>query len=335
MSEVSRDYQSLVSRISSAYEEARTQAARQVAHGAVQAYWAIGQHIVEFEQAGEARADYGAGLMDRLAKDLGRQHGRGFSRSNLKNMRALYLAFPNRQTLSGDLGWSIYCELIKIEGEQERGFYEAQCRNEGWSVRELKRQKASGLFERLALSSDTEGVTRLAQEGQVVTAPSDLIRDPYVLEFLGLPELGHYDEQELEARLIHKLQDFLLELGKGFAFVGSQYRMTLANRHYYADLVFYHCILKCYVIIDLKVGEVQHEHIGQMNLYLNYFSTEVNADDDNPPIGLILAKEKDDILVEYATGGLTNQLFVSRYLLHLPDKKLLAERLRDMLEDEA
>ena len=324
------DYQRLVSRIDETYRQGMRQATQAVNIHMVETYWAIGQYIVEFEQGGAARAEYGQALLKRLSRDLQAKHGRGFSRSRLTYMRRLYQCFPKRATLSHILSWSHYVELIKIEDELERGFYLQQTLRERWSIRELKRQKQTGLFQRLALSKDKAEVLRLAQQGQVLEKPQDLLRDPYVFEFLGLPARVIPHEAKLEQLLIDHLQQFLLELGKGFAFLGRQYRISLDNRHFYVDLVFYHRILKCFVLIDLKTGEVGHEDVGQMNLYLNYIQQEENQPDDNAPIGIILGTGKHEVSVSYALAGLSNQVFVSRYQLHLPD----AEELRQLVEKD-
>ncbi len=251
-------------------------------------------------------------------------------------MRLLYIAYPKRQTLSGKLSWSHYVELLSISDDVGRSFYEKQSIVENWSVRELKRQRNTALFERIALSRDKNEVAALASQGQIIETSKDIVKDPYVFEFLDMPEKGVWPpERSLENALIDKRGYFLLELGKGFAFIRQQYRLTLNNIHYYVDLVFYHRILKCFVLIDLKTGKVNHQDVGQMNLYLNYFKREKNMHDDNAPIGIILAADKDEILVEYATGSISNQLFVSQYQLYLPDKKLLKEKLRLFMNEEA
>lgn len=266
-----------------------------------------------------------------LSKSL--RHGRGFSRSNLQSMRLFYQRFPICQTLSGKLSWSHYTELLGISDELTFSFYLKQAEKESWSVRELKRQVNSSLFERLALSKDKKGILDLAKNGEIISAET-LVKDPYIFEFLDFKERSQWLEQDLEESLVNKLGQFLLELGKGFAFIGKQYRITLDNTHFYIDLVFYHRILKCFVLIDLKKGKVSHGDIGQMNLYLNYFSAEENMEGDNPPIGIVLGADKNDILVEYATAGLTNQLFVSKYQLYLPDKEILREKLFFILNKE-
>ena len=288
--------------------------------------------LVEFEQGGKVRAEYGKQLLVNLAKDLTLQNGKGFNRTNLTYMRKLYLAFPKCGTLSHKLTWSHYYEILKCDDPLEMQFYLKQCIKEGWKVRELKRQMKSALFQRLALSTDKEGVLALANEGHQVMKPKDIIRDPFVLEFTGLPLKKRYKENDLEAALKSNMEKFLLELGRGFAFIGRQYVMHIGSRQFKVDLVFYHCILKCYVLIDLKRAEIRHNDIGQMNLYLNYFKTEVCQPDDNPPIGIVLGAKKDELLMEYALEGITNQLFAARYQLYLPKREELQEQLDKLLE---
>ena len=295
--------------------------------------WEIGRYIVEYEQKGDKRASYGTNLLDRLSRDLTLRHGKGFSRSNVSKMRQLYINFPIVQTLSAQLSWSHYTEILKEEDPLAIRFYTKQCEKERWSVRELKRQMKSCLFQRLALSRDKESVLELSQHGLELQSPRDIVKDPFVLEFIGIPEQATYLEGELEERLIRNLEGFLLELGKGFAFIGRQYRINVGSRHFYIDLVFYHRILKCFVLIDLKRGEIEHNDIGQMNLYLNYFKQEENTEDDNEPIGIVLGAYKDQILVEYAMQGISNNLFVSRYQLYLPDKEELQKELSRLLEN--
>jgi predicted nuclease of restriction endonuclease-like (RecB) superfamily len=325
-----KNYQSLKKEIGELLAKGREQAGRAVNAFLLQTYWQIGRHIVEFEQKGSEKSEYGSELLDRLSKDLTLEFGKGFSRSNLFQIRQFYLKFPKIQTASGQLSWSHYAEIIKAENDLERNFYLKECEKENWSVRELKRQMKSMLFHRLALSKDKKGALELAEKGTEIEKPEDIIKDPYIFEFLGIRQ-KHFPESELEAKLIDNLEQFLLELGKGFAFIGRQYRITLSNRHFFVDLVFYHRILKCFVLIDLKRGEIEHNDIGQMNLYLNYFAREENVEDDNPPIGIVLGAYKDRILVEYATENITNQLFVSKYELYLPNKKLLASELEKLL----
>jgi predicted nuclease of restriction endonuclease-like (RecB) superfamily len=326
-------YQGLLEQISNTYTAGRGAALQAVNTQLVRTYWQVGRQIVEFEQGGKERAEYGASLMSQLATDLRLRHGKGFSRSNLIYMRLLYLRYPIGQTPSDLLSWSHYVELLMLDDPLERSFYEQQAIQERWSVAELKRQKAASLFLRLAASKDKAGILQLAQQGQVVAQPEDLLREPYVFEFLKIPEFGQVSETQLEQALSQHLQQFLLELGKGFTFVGRQYRITVSNTHYKVDLVFYHRILRCFVLIDLKMGSIQHYDIGQMNLYLGYFAKEENMPDDQPPIGIILSRSKDELLVEYATYQMNSQLFVQKYQLYLPDREELRREIEQTLRE--
>lgn len=330
----SPDYTNLLSRIASIYADGQATAVQSVQRTLLLTYWQIGQTIVEFEQGGQARADYGSEVLPRLSRDLSHKFGKGFSRSGLNHMRLLYKRYPYFALLSHKLTWAHYVELAKIDHELERSFYEKQAIAERWTIRELRRQKQSALFLRLAASRDKDGILALARRGHVVEKPADVLRDPYVFEFLKIAEPYHVSEKTLETRLLDHLQTFLLELGKGFTFVGRQYRITLNNTHYKVDLVFYHRLLRCFVLIDLKVADVRHADIGQMNMYMGYFAEEENAEGDNPPIGIILTREKDDLLVKYATYGMDSQLFVSKYQLYLPDADQLRQTLEAALSDE-
>jgi predicted nuclease of restriction endonuclease-like (RecB) superfamily len=327
-------YSGLKTQISELLLIGREQAGRAINTILVQTYWKIGRHIVEFEQEGKDKAEYGSELLDRLSRDLSIEFGKGFSRSNLTYMRKFYSAFQNSETLSHKLSWSHYFEILKSENDIEIGFYSKQCEKENWSVRELKRQMKSMLFHRIAISKDKQAILSLSEKGAEIQSPSDIIKDPFVFEFLGIPDSVTFTEGELESKLIQNLQNFLLELGKGFAFIGRQYRISLGGRHFFVDLVFYHRILKCFVLIDLKRGEIDHQDVGQMNLYLNYFRKEENTEGDNPPIGIVLGAYKDQILVEYATENISNQLFISKYQLYLPNKQQLATELEKLLDIE-
>ena len=327
------DYQSLLQSISNRYEQGRANIAAYVNTEIVSTYWQIGQYIVEFEQGGSSKATYGKGLLENLSKDLSLAYGKGFSLSNIKRMRQFYTVFPIGAELPHQLSWTHFVELLKIDDKLERSFYMQQVMLEKWSTTELIRQKKVSLFLRLAASKDKEGILKLAHQGQIIEKPADLIREPYVLEFLKIPEPYHLSETDLETRLIEHLQHFLLELGKGFAFIGRQYRITLGNRNHYVDLVFYHRILKCFVLIDLKKEEAGYEAVGQMNMYLGYFENEENTDGDNPPIGIVLAKEKDDLLVQYAMHNISSQLFVSKYQLYLPDRDELQALIEKQLHN--
>ncbi len=328
------EYVRLVSHISDLWDGAKNKAVYAVNAELINANWQTGQYIVEFEQGGNAKAKYGDKLLVNLSKDLTRLKGRGFSRSNLNYMRKLYLAFPICETLSHKLTWSHYFELLKCDDPLEMKFYMKECIKEGWKVRELKRQINSSLFQRLALSTDKEGVLALANEGHQVMSPADIIRDPYVLEFTGIPQQKRYKESDLEKALKTNMEQFLLELGRGFAFMGRQYVIPIGSRRFKVDLVFYNAILKCHVLIDLKRGEIKHGDIGQMNLYLNYFKNEICQPDDNPPIGIVLGAKKDELLMEYALQGIDNQLFTARYQLYLPNREELQAQL-DLLLDNS
>lgn len=343
-------YTSLIKRLADIINSARTTTVRQINKAQVIAYYEIGREIVEFEQKGKSRAEYGDKLLKKLSQDMTSKFGRGFSTTNLKMMRLFYQAFPIRQTLSDEsltsvestswqtpsvefdpqLSWSHYCELLSVENPLARSFYEQEAINNSWSSRELKRQINSQLFERLALSKDTQAVMRLAKRGHIIETPDDAIKDPYVLEFLNLKEENVYTENRLEQAIIDNLQKFLLEMGKGFAFVARQKRITVGNRHYYVDLVFYNRILKCTVLIDLKIDELNHADIGQMNFYLNYFKENEKEAGENDPIGLILCAKKDEIFAKYVLGNLNNKIFASKYKLALPTEKELSRKIKSL-----
>ena len=342
------DLMQLADKIVAVIEMGKQQLAISINQTIKSTYWNVGRHIVEFEQQGNARAKYGESLLSRLAKILRARVGRGYSRPNLNNMRKFYLLFPicqmsdksdslNPQTYekcqtSDKLTWSHICELITIDDPLEREFYQNECIAEGWTVDTLHRQKESGLFMRLALSKDKKGVIELAHKGQQIQTAEDVVKDTYTLEFLGIDGKKRYKESELEQKLIDNMQKFLLELGKGFTFVGRQYALTINNVHYHVDLVFYHRILKCFVLIDVKRGAVKHKDIGQMNMYMGYFAKEENVDGDNPPIGIVLSHYKDELMVEYATYGMDSNLFVSKYELFLPNKEELRKMVMNVLK---
>ena len=325
----------IVQEIRSVLDNARSNVARQVNSELLNTYWNIGRIICEYEQSEPGRADYGKQTLKELSKVLTQEFGKGFSRSNLQNMRAFYLTYEKCQTLSGKLSWSHYCELLSISDSDKRSFYEKEAVNANWSVRELKRQIESSLFERLLLSrgdANKEQVLALALKGNEIAEPADIIRDPYVFEFLGLPEDKPVMESDLERALVRQIEEFLLELGRGFMFVGTQQRVTINNTHYYVDMVFYNKILRAYVLIELKTTKLTPEAAGQINMYLNYYAAEVNDPDDNPPIGIILCTEKDRITAEYALGGLSNNIFASRYVLYMPNKEQLIAQVEAVLK---
>lgn len=296
-----------------------------------QTYFEIGKRIVEEEQGGQIRAEYGKSLLKLLSVELINEFGKGFSVDNLENMRRFYLAFQKSETVSRkfELSWSHYIFLTRIENINERNFYEIESIENNWSLRELKRQFDSGLFERLSLSIDKEKVKELSTKGQVVETIKDLIKDPYILEFVGLPELSEYSESELEQKLIDKLEHFLLELGKGFTFVARQKRITIDEKHFKVDLVFYNRFLKSFIVIDLKIGELKHQDIGQMMMYVNYFDRFEKTDDENSTIGIILCKDKSKALVELTLPKDNNQIYASKYLTILPNK----EEFKKLLEE--
>ena len=327
-------FEKMISDIEALVNASKNELARSINKVMTITYWSIGKYIVEFEQDGNAKAEYGKNLLSTISKELTLRLGKGYSRPNLNNMRKFYLKYSNCQTVSDKLSWSHICELIKIDDELERNFYEKECVVENWNVRTLRRQMGSALFLRLASSRDKEGILKLDQNGIEYQSPEDIVKSTYTLEFLDIPEQEKYSENDLEQKIIDNLQKFLLELGKGFTFVKRQYPLTINNVHYHVDLVFYHRILKCFVLIDLKKNSVQHEDIGQMNMYMGYFAIEENMPDDNPPIGIILSKNKDELLVEYATYGMDSNLFVSKYELYLPNRKELEKLVKDILDDE-
>jgi predicted nuclease of restriction endonuclease-like (RecB) superfamily len=325
--ELQSTYQSLLDQIKQTYSKGKTSAIKAAGREMLLTYWAVGRHIVEYEQSGNEKAEYGSKILERLSKDLSDQLGRGFSRTNLISMRLCYLKYPSVVLLSDQLTWGHYVELMNIDHDLERSFYEKQTIIEKWTVRELKRQKNSALFLRLAASQDKASILQLAEKGKMVKRPEDLLRDPYVFEFLKIPEPYHLSEKELEDRLLDNLQSFLLELGKGFTFVGRQYGITIDNERYRVDLVFYHRFLRCFVLLELKIEKVKHHDIGQMNMYLGYFAKEEYFEGDNPPVGILLTRHKDELLVEFATYGMNSQLFVSKYQLYLPNEAELRAEL--------
>jgi predicted nuclease of restriction endonuclease-like (RecB) superfamily len=337
----------------------------------VYTYFEIGRMVVEEEQNGKERADYGKQILKGLSKELTKEFGKGFSVDNLERIRKFYLVYSKSatlsrifdiqksatvsrnsenektQTLSAELEkeislvetkefetqktqtlilffkltWSHYSFLIRLDDENERSFYEIETDKNNWSVRELKRQYDSALYARLALSRDKEGVLKLSKEGQIIEKPKDIIKDPYILEFLGLPELNKYSESELEQEIINKLEHFLLELGQGFAFVARQQRITFDDKHFRIDLVFYNRVLRSFVLIDLKIGELKHQDLGQMQMYVNYYDREMRLEGENKTIGIVLCQNKSNLLVEYTLPHGNEQIFASKYKTILPSKE--------------
>ncbi|MBE7503143.1 MAG: DUF1016 family protein [Verrucomicrobiales bacterium] len=343
----------------------RHHAVRSIDRALVVRNWLLGRHIIEYEQSGLDRAQYGERLLPELARRLGNTGRKGFSETNLRLFRQFYRSHPEihqtpsdessrhipgatvgelqpmardleaiRQTVSDELAarfplpWSHYAFLIQISSSAERRFYELEAAKANWSLRELKRQFNSGLYERLALSRDNAAVQELSQKGQILAKPADAVKDPYVLEFLGLQEQPAYSESDFEQAIIDKLEHFLLELGKGFLFHSRQFRLTFDEKHFWVDLVFYNRLLRCFVLLDLKIGELTHQDLGQMQMYVNYFDREVNAEDENPTIGILLCKTKNDALVEMTLPEGNSTIFASRYQLYLPSKEELKAQLQ-------
>jgi predicted nuclease of restriction endonuclease-like (RecB) superfamily len=328
----------IVNQIKNIIEQARRNVTAAVNHELLRSYWQIGKLIADSNQKNHFNGISERNFMMALSRLLTNELGKGFSRPNLINMKNFYKSYPDGQTVSDRLSWSHYCELLGVSDIDARGFYEKECLNAHWSVRELRRQIDSALFQRLLLSNGSlnkKKVLELAKEGQIIEKPEDIIKDPYVLEFLGLPDNKPSKESELEKRLVERIEDFLLELGRGFMFVGTQQRATIGNIHYRVDMVFYNKILKAYVLIDLKIGKFRLESAGQMNGYINYYKTEVNEPDDNPPIGIILCADKDEVVAEFALGGLENQIFASKYTYYIPDKEQLIRQIEAVLEQDA
>ena len=286
-------------------------------------YFLIGKRIVEEEQNGNERAEYGEELIKNLSLRLSKEFGKGFSKTNLKQMKSFYLAYGKGQTVSDlfKLSWSHYLILMRIENINERNFYEIESIENNWSLRELRRQIDSALYERLVLSIDKEKIKLLSLKGQILEKPEDVVKDPYVLEFLGLEEKSDYSENELETAIINNLEKIIMELGKGFLFQGRQVRFTFDEEHYFVDLVFYNRLLKCFVLIDLKIGKLKHQDLGQMQMYVNYYDRFVKLPDENKTIGIIICKEKNDTLVRMTLPEDNQQIFASRYMTVLPSKE--------------
>ncbi|PIQ46644.1 MAG: hypothetical protein COW04_01050 [Deltaproteobacteria bacterium CG12_big_fil_rev_8_21_14_0_65_43_10] len=364
-------YPNLVEAIGGLIHSARSRAVQAINTEMVNLYWEIGRHIVEYEQGGSDRARYGEKLLEHLSEDLTKQFGKGFSLRNIRNFRLLYQAFPIRQAvpaesshdkkstsqalelktidkrqsvvaesdsninlkaLPANLSWTHILLILWVKEPLARQFYIKQCQLEQWSTRELERQINSMLFERIALSKDKKGVLEMAEKGQQVSKPEDLLKDPYVFEFLNLPEDYRLSETDLEQRLIDHFQHFLLELGRGFCFVARQKRITVGTDHFYIDLVFYHRILKCYVLIDLKMEAFKPADAGQMNFYINYMKENQSEPDDNPPIGILLCLDRNELYVKYATAGMDNLILAGRFKLALPSAELLKKEVQKVLE---
>jgi len=340
----------LIDKISELVRNARAGIVRTVNYTMTTTYFEIGRMIVEDEQSGNKRADYGKQILISLSERLTRENGKGFSVDNLERMKKFYILYSPKisatvlrklvsdgkqlqkhQALSDifKLSWSHYLMLMRIDDENERKFYEIEAIQNNWSLRELQRQYDSGLYLRLALSKNKKKVLALAAKGQIIEKPEDAIKDPYILEFTGLPERSNYSESNLEQKIIDKMANFLLELGKGFSFVGRQVRFTFEEEHFRVDLVFYNRILKCFVLIDLKIGKLTHQDIGQMQMYVNYYDREVKSEDENKTIGIVLCQKKKKAVIEYTLPKDNKQIFASKYMTILPKK----EELKRLIEN--
>ncbi len=347
----------LFQQVAELLQNARQQVLRTVNSTMTFTYFEIGRMIVEEEQNGKERAEYGKQILKGLSEQLTNEFGKGFSVDNLQNMRKLYLIYSNYETLSSIsengniisetessissknessvvtlnfiLTWSHYIYLMNIEDSRERKFYEIESIKYRWSLRELKRQYDSALYARLALSRDKKGVLELSEKGQIIEKPKDIIKDPYILEFLGLQESHQYSETELEQEIINKLENFLLELGHGFTFVARQRRITFDDKHFRIDLVFYNRILKSFVLIDLKIGELKHQDLGQMQMYVNYYDREMRLEDENKTIGIVLCQNKSDLVVEYTLPENNEQIFASKYKTVLPSREDLIKLISE------
>ncbi len=332
----------IITDITDILRQAQANVYRNINKTMVQAYWLIGKRIIQEKQDGEAKAAYGKGVIKNLSQALQAEFGKGFSVDNLENMRRFYLAYPNSETASRklqmpelQLSWSHYQTLLRIENQQERAFYEIEATQNNWSLRELKRQFDSALYLRLALSNNKPDVLKLAQQGQCIETPQDAIKDPYILEFLQLEQHYQYSENDLENALIDKLEHFLLELGKGFTFVARQKRISFDERHFYIDLVFYNRLLRCFVLIDLKIGDLKHQDLGQIQMYVNYYDRFVKLDEENKTIGIVLCQDKSETLVEMTLPENNQQIFASRYQTILPSKQQLQALLTQHIKDKA
>ncbi len=339
MEEIVKRENALFEHVSRLIEEARKQVKTTVNTAMVYTYYGVGRYIVEDEQQGHDRAGYGKTVLKKLSAKLTERFGEGWSYSNLRQIRQFYLAYCNLTDGVCQIGatvftlsWSHYLVLMRIENPEERSFYEIECRNQNWSVRQLQRQYNSSLYERLALSRNKDEVMRLAVEGQTIEKPTDIIKSPLTLEFLGLKPDSSYRESNLENAIISKIQTFLLEMGKGFLFESRQKRFTFNEDNYYVDLVLYNRLLQCYVLVDLKIDKLSHQDLGQMQMYVNYFDRFVKQDFEKPTVGILLCKEKNDALVELTLPKDAN-IYASAYQLYLPDKALLQAKVKEWIEE--
>lgn len=332
------NYSDLIRDVKSLIEKGRNQAYQAINIALTTTYWNVGRLIVEFEQGGKARAEYGKGVLKNLSQELEREFGKGFSVQNLERMRNFYTDYSKSSTVSGKspefkLSWSHYVRLMELDDKDARTFYEIESEKNQWSLRELNRQLNSALFERLVLSKDRTGVLELSQKGQTIQKIQDAVKEPYVLEFLGLDESAKYSENDLETAIINNLEKFLLELGRGFTFVARQKRITNGSDHYYIDLVFYNRLLRSFFLIDLKIGKLTHQDIGQMQMYVNFFDRKIKEADENKTIGVILCQYNDKFVVEFTLPE-DSQIFAKKYQLYLPKKEELIKQIKTVTENE-
>ncbi|MBR4618659.1 MAG: DUF1016 family protein [Bacilli bacterium] len=333
---IDKTNEKMIKEITNLVNKIKDDIAKEINKSITYVYWNIGRIIVSNENENNNRLEYGKEVLKGLSNELTKYLGKGYSVTNLKYMRTFYKVYPNYDEINEKLSWTHYCELMIIKDVDKRNFYEKECINSNWSVKELQRQLDTSLFEKLLLSdgkANKEKILELSKEGQVLNKPSDIVKQPYVFEFLGVKEPKPLLEKDLEYKLIRHIEDFLLELGKGFMFVGSQQRVTLNNVDYYVDMVFYNKFLKSYVLIDLKMNNLKAENLGQMNMYLNYYENAVNSEGDGKPIGIILCAEKDNIMLEYALGGLSNNIFASTYTYYIPNKEQLISEIEKVLQN--
>jgi predicted nuclease of restriction endonuclease-like (RecB) superfamily len=340
MSEVKRNIQTdFYNKVADLLKEARKSVVQTVNRTMVYTYFEIGRMIVEEEQNGKERAEYGKQILKELSNRLNYEFGKGFSVTNLQQMKSFYTVYGKQQTVSAkseidkkinlQLSWSHYLFLMRIDSLEERKFYEIEAHSNNWSLRELRRQFDTSLYERLVLSRDKKAIKELSEKGQIIETAKDSLKDPYILEFVGLPDNEKYSESELEQKIIDKLEHFLLELGQGFTFVGRQVRFTFDEEHFRVDLVFYNRLLQCFVVIDLKIGKLTHQDLGQMQMYVNYYDRFVKLDTENKTIGIILCKDKKDTLVEITLPENNEQIFASKYQTVLPSKKELKQLIEN------
>lgn len=324
----------LVDNIRQTLQEARKSIAHSVNATLVRAYWQVGKHIVEYEQGGAERAKYGKKVINSISKQLVTEFGSGFTPTNLRYMRQFYLSFPIYHTLCDKLSWSHCRTLLKVQNNDTMLWYLSECVQENWSVRQLDRQINTLFYERMLASRDKETVKKEIQHTEPQTlAPREIIRDPYILDFMGIPQSERFLESDFEQMLISKLQHFLLELGKGYSFVARQKRISFDDKHFYIDLVFYNYMARCFVLIDLKTGELTHQDLGQMQMYVNYYTREMINSEDNPPVGIVLCADKNDAVVQYTLPENENQIFAAKYYTYLPTKEELQQLLSTFSKD--